>query len=234
MINWLIALGTIASAIGLIYFSFLTYKNQKNNEFHSLFKVLLDEHNRLLNLLEITELKEVNESIIDIFSESECCISHENNIQFNNKVEEKIDSYSQFKPYLITLFRLLKLISLSEKIHHADKKEYYGLVRGLISSEILFLVLFNSLSFRDENDYPNYTNLIIEAKLFEHLPITEEWIYKQYISNSEENLPKLIFKAIELRKLIEYIFSGELINLEAFGKSIYLKKYQTTAKNVLP
>lgn len=59
----------MVAAIGLIIFGYLTYKNQLNNEFYSLFNTLLNEHNRLLkDLLESKDKKEkvdeINQSIL--------------------------------------------------------------------------------------------------------------------------------------------------------------------------
>ena len=70
LVGWFTAIWTMFSAFGLIYFSFLTYKNQQSNEFYSLFKLILDENNRLLK--EIIESKKnevliLNKNIIDLF-----------------------------------------------------------------------------------------------------------------------------------------------------------------------
>lgn len=218
--NWLIACGTIASAFGLIWFSYLTYKNQQNNEFQSLFNTLLNEHNRLLKDIDQNKLSKdidkkeldvVNQSIIDFF------YNIHNQDEFEENVSKFIDAHINFKPYLITLFRLLKLIKLSTKIRDDDKREYYGLVRALIPADMLFLILFNSLKHREKGKYPNYVNLLIEAKLFEHLPVTKGWLSKIYIGSEPDRLDSLRETLHTDRSsiLINYIFSGDLINQKA-------------------
>ena len=103
------------------------------------------------------------------------------------------------------------------------KKECYGLVRGLLPSEIQFLVLFNAIHF------DHYQFLIVESKLLEHLPITENWLRQQAMINSGA-LDKPRFWELDKNakqiapKLKNYILSTELIPLEAFGSSIYLKQ----------
>ncbi|HHX2497273.1 putative phage abortive infection protein [Neisseria subflava] len=231
LVGWFTAIWTMFSAFGLIYFSFLTYKNQQSNEFYSLFKLILDENNRLLK--EIIESKKnevliLNKNIIDLFKQSEY-ISSEIEKDFEKKCSEKIDSYYEFKPYLITLFRLLKIISTSSKISNNDKKEYYGLIRGLTPPYIQFLILFNSLGYREKEKEKNYTDLLIESKFFEHLPITESWLTDVYLFDQEverENRNPLKEEEKNLTSLLEeYIFSGKVIDTDAFGRSIYLEKH---------
>lgn len=236
-VGWFTAIWTMFSAFGLIYFSFLTYKNQQSSEFYSLFKLILDENNRLLK--EIIESKKnevliLNKNIIDLFKPSEY-ISSEIEKDFEKKCSEKIDSYYEFKPYLITLFRLLKIISTSSKISNHDKKEYYGLIRGLTPPYIQFLILFNSLGYRkkEKEKEKNYTDLLIESKFFEHLPITESWLTKVYLLGQEverENRNPLKEEEVTLKEeevknltlpLKKYILSEKVIDLEAFGQSIY-------------
>ena len=247
LVGWFTAVCTMVSAIGLIFFSVLTYENQKSNEFYSLFKLILDENNRLLK--EIIESKKnkvliLNKNIIDLFKPSEYISSEiEKDFETNllEKCSEKIDSYYEFKPYLITLFRLLKIISTSSKISYHDKKEYFGLIRGLTPPHIQFLILFNSLGYREKEKQPNYTDLLIESEFFEHLPITESWLTDVYLLGQEveqeverenrnplkEEEVKNPLKGEEVKNLTplleEYIFSGKVIDIEAFGQSIYKK-----------
>ena len=240
LVGWFTAVCTMVSAIGLIWFSILTYKNQQGNEFYSLFKLILDENNRLLK--EIIESNNkvliLNKNIIDLFKPNEYISSEiEKDFATNllEKCSEKIDSYYELKPYLITLFRLLKIISKSSKISNGDKKEYYGLIRGLTPPHIQFIILFNSLGYRDEQ--PNYTDLLIESRFFEHLPITESWLTKVYLLGQkverenrnplkEEEVKNLTTEEVKnLTSLLEeYIFSGKVIDPQAFGQSIYLKQ----------
>ena len=255
LVGWFTAVCTMVSAIGLIFFSILTYENQKSNEFYSLFKLILDENNRLLK--EIIESKKnkvliLNKNIIDLFKPSEYISSEiEKDFETNllEKCSEKIDSYYEFKPYLITLFRLLKIISTSSKISYHDKKEYFGLIRGLTPPHIQFLILFNSLGYREKEK--NYTDLLIESKFFEHLPITESWLTDVYLFDQEverENRNPLKEEEVKMKEeevkmkeeevknltllLEEYIFSGKVINLKAFGESIYLKQAVARIKPV--
>lgn len=245
--NWLIAGGTIASAFGLIWFSYLTYKNQKNNEFYSLFKVLLEENNKLLkeiirpenNNSQISnkyyDLVTLNKHIIDLFEKiflkDEYKLRNEAQFEINFKEEvvKKIDLHHELKPYLIILFRILKLISTSNKISDDDKKEYYGLIRGLTPPHIQFIILFNSLGYREKEKQPNYTDLLIESKFFEHLPITESWLTEVYSFDQKverENRNPLKEEEKNLTSLLEeYIFSGKVIDTDAFGRSIYLEKH---------
>ena len=246
--NWLIAGGTIASAFGLIWFSYLTYKNQKNNEFHSLFKILLEENNKLLKEIMESENNNsqisnkyynpliLNKHIIDSFKNTflkdECNLQNEAQLEINFKKEvvKVIDLHHKLKPYLITLFRILKLISTSNKISDDDKKEYYGLIRGLTPPHIQFLILFNSLGYREKGKQPNYTDLLIESRFFEHLPITESWLTDVYLSGQgfvgKTERPFLTNNEVKnFSSLLEkYIFSGKVIDLQAFGQSIYLKR----------
>ena len=245
--NWLIAGGTIASAFGLIWFSYLTYKNQKNNEFHSLFKILLEENNKLLKEIMESENNNsqisnkyynpliLNKHIIDSFKNTflkdECNLQNEAQLEINFKKEvvKVIDLHYKLKPYLITLFRILKLISTSNKISDDDKKEYYGLIRGLTPPHIQFIILFNSLGYREKEKQPNYTDLLIESRFFEHLPITESWLTDVYLSGQgfvgKTERPFLTNNEVKnFSSLLEkYIFSGKVIDLQAFGQSIYLK-----------
>lgn len=319
--NWIIAIGTIISSIGLVCFGIATYKNQSNNEFYSLFNVLLTEHNILLNKIDDKKLDDILQSLVSIlykysniypafkikdsnrtikskldilqeelnninpylnheeikfsqqiyhsFSnilenisdtnellylnpgsqqhaaymyddynkkikaivekfpslekqrknlittsnpnniERDAIVSKntihsyidfiENNISFLNKINEiqenqaqllyeinfnkekliqaikqEIDSKIEIKPYLIILFRLLKYVHQSKKIGDEDKKECYGLIRGLLPAKVQFLILLNSLGFQETE--PNYVDLISSAKLMEHLPLTVEWL----------------------------------------------------------
>ncbi|WP_308905681.1 putative phage abortive infection protein [Neisseria mucosa] len=244
--NWLIAGGTIASAFGLIWFSYLTYKNQKNNEFYSLFKVLLEENNKLLkeiirpenNNSQISnkyyDLVTLNKHIIDLFEKiflkDEYKLRNEAQFEINFKEEvvKKIDLHHELKPYLIILFRILKLISTSNKISDDDKKEYYGLIRGLTPPDIQFLILFNSLGYREQEKQPNYKDLLIESRFFEHLPITESWLTRVYLSGLKVVKVKNPLNEEEVKNLAsplkKYISSGKVIDLQAFGQSIYLKQ----------
>lgn len=246
-INLIIALGTCASAGGLIWFSHLTHKNQKNNEFYSLFKVLLEENNKLLKEIMESENNNsqisnkyynpliLNKHIIDSFKNTflkdECNLQNEAQLEINFKKEvvKVIDLHHKLKPYLITLFRILKLISTSNKISDDDKKEYYGLIRGLTPPHIQFIILFNSLGYREKEKQPNYTDLLIESKFFEHLPITESWLTEVYSFDQKverENRNPLKEEEKNLTSLLEeYIFSGKVIDIDAFGRSIYLEKH---------
>ncbi|HFC8826003.1 TPA: putative phage abortive infection protein, partial [Neisseria subflava] len=130
---------------------------------------------------------------------------------------------------------LLKIISTSSKISNHDKKEYYGLIRGLTPPYIQFLILFNSLGYRkkEKEKEKNYTDLLIESKFFEHLPITESWLTKVYLLGQEverENRNPLKEEEVTLKEeevknltlpLKKYILSEKVIDLEAFGQSIY-------------
>ena len=259
------AVWTMFSALGLIWFSSLTYKNQQRNEFYSLFELILDENNRLLK--EIIESNKnsvpiLNKNIIDLFKN--ICLRDECNlrnkaqfeINFQKEVVKEIDLHHELKPYLITLFRLLKLISTSNKIRDNDKKEYYGLIRGLTPPHIQFLILFNSLGYREKEK--NYTDLLIESKFFEHLPITESWLTEVYSFDQKverENRNPLKEEEVKMKEeevkmkeeevkmkeeevknltllLEEYIFSRKVINLKAFGESIYLKQAVARIKPV--
>lgn len=132
------------------------------------------------------------------------------------------------KPYLIILFRILKLISTSNKISDDDKKEYYGLIRGLTPPDIQFLILFNSLGYREQEKQPNYKDLLIESRFFEHLPITESWLTRVYLSGLKVVKVKNPLIEEEVKNfaspLKKYISSGKVIDLQAFGQSIYLKQ----------
>lgn len=234
--NWMIMCGTIASAIGLVWFSSLTYKNQKNNEFYALFNVLLNEHNQLLDKIKEKpySLHTLNKAIIGQFSNFTHKLTEldqrklgekytDDKEKFHQSIAELIDTHFEFKPYLITLYRLLDYIYKNTKIDDTDKKECYGLVRGLLPSEIQFLVLFNAIHF------DHYQFLIVESKLLEHLPITENWLRQQAMINSgaldNPRFWELDKNAKQIApKLKNYILSTELIPLEAFGSSIYLKQ----------
>lgn len=254
--NWLIAGGTIASAFGLIWLSYLTYKNQKNNEFHSLFKILLEENNKLLKEIMESENNNsqisnkyynpliLNKHIIDSFKNTflkdECNLQNEAQLEINFKKEvvKEIDLHHKLKPYLITLFRILKLISTSNKISDDDKKEYYGLIRGLTPPHIQFIILFNSLGYREKEKQPNYTDLLIESRFFEHLPITESWLTDVYLSGQGfvERTERPFLTNNEVKNfsslLEKYIFSGKVIDLQAFGQSIYLEKHLLKASKL--
>ena len=124
----------------------------------------------------------------------------------------------------------MKLISTSNKISNYDKKEYFGLIRGLTPPHIQFLILFNSLGYREKEKKPNYTDLLIKSSFFEHLPITESWLTDVYLSGQKfagkDEAPFL--SSEEIKKFVypleKYILSGKVIDLEAFGQSIYLKQ----------
>ena len=244
--NWIIAYGTFVSAIGLVIFSYLTYKNQKNSEFYELCQRILNEHNRLLEI--ITKDKYVlylTHSIVQTYLNnykkrfySERYIDSDKNWHekeqhsisdesvYENYALEQINKNQLIRPYFIVLFRLLKLIYLSNKVDFEDKRECYGLVRSLIPANILFLVLFNAVQFNKQKS-PNYVELLIQSSFFEHLPINQEWITKQFRINpltseggSDPEPTDKVILAFE-----EYIFSGKFIDSKVFGESIYLQSY---------
>ena len=101
-----------------------------------------------------------------------------------------------------------------------------ALVRSLIPANILFLVLFNAVQFNKQKS-PNYVELLIQSSFFEHLPINQEWITKQFRINpltseggSDPEPTDKVILAFE-----EYIFSGKFIDSKVFGESIYLQSY---------
>lgn len=298
-------IGTLISGLGLIFFSYYTFTNQKNTEFENLFQILLNEHNRLIENHNFTkEVKELNIQVINLIRKYNFKypddiniyenlldklqkIKNINNIQkitelrnatkslyyenngkkeldtnhelyhhfyqiYRNRNEqdfsivhrdakeairiinnyfqdEKIDdNFNQFKedlailinknnvvkPYLIILFRLLKHISKTNKISEEDKKEYFSLVRGLIPSNVLFLILFNSPAWSNKsNQSTTYESLLKNAKLFEHLNFHQDWLEQAY---PNEHIPR-----IDIVKILEKI-SVKIIDKQAFGKSIYL------------
>ena len=176
--------------------------------------------------------KHIIDSFKNTFLKDECNLQNEAQLEINFKKEvvKVIDLHHKLKPYLITLFRILKLISTSNKISDDDKKEYYGLIRGLTPPHIQFIILFNSLGYREKEKQPNYTDLLIESRFFEHLPITESWLTDVYLSGQgfvgKTERPFLTNNEVKnFSSLLEkYIFSGKVIDLQAFGQSIYLKR----------
>ena len=73
----------------------------------------------------------------------------------------------------------------------------------------------------------NYTDLLIESRFFEHLPITESWLTDVYVSGQKfagkTERPFLTRKEVKnlIPHLEKYILSGKVIDIEAFGRSIY-------------
>ena len=93
LINAIIAIGTMISAIGLCCFSYLTYKNQKSQEFETLYCVLLNEHNKLLSQNDFPiEVVKMKDSIIKTYRKSVF------------KDPEKYDAYLEIEE-LLNLFR---------------------------------------------------------------------------------------------------------------------------------
>ncbi|SUO96019.1 Uncharacterised protein [Suttonella indologenes] len=302
-------IGTIISAIGLVWFSYLTFKNQKSTEFENLFQILLNEHNKLMENESFKKgVEKLNEEIVNIirkynfkypddiliYQELLCKLhttKRKNNIEeviklrnslksiYNeeNKINTKHELYNPtyqifckesdqdyktqrdivikysdeviniieryfkedhidknlsaikteleqlingnkiVKPYLIILFRILKYIKNTEKIEDDDKNEYFGLVRGLIPSNVLFLILFNSYGWSKSNERNSiaYDELLVRAKLFEHLDFNQDWIENIY---QNEHIPR-----IDMISLVEKT-AIEMMDKKAFGENVYLSK----------
>lgn len=244
----------MVAAIGLIIFGYLTYKNQQNNEFYSLFNTLLNEHNRLLkDLLESEDKKakvdEINQSVLKKilfdFDDKRGCRTKEDKKCLKEAMEDlqehlksEIKYVVEIKPYLIVLFRLLKCIHTTQKIDDGDKSNYYALVRGLIPMEILLLILFNSQVWPEKGEQGekklDYKDLLVNAKLFEHLPIEEEALKKAAGLSKQgnekpeqsDNDGEAENKEIDSisKQFVRVVYCSGFIGKEAFGQSVYIDR----------
>jgi hypothetical protein len=329
LVNTCIALSTTISAAGLCYFSYLTYRNQKNQEFESLFNTLFQEHNKLIKTNDfIDEIIKTNIKVMDNFiyiystipslssnyedinislncvlsllnEENKISSNQKNEIKskldniselfhiiikvdhsldkivnnivqmsgnfrisnnidysnlaqlikeaieaikckldinedksniFNKETKEIIDNNALLKPYLIILYRLLKYINNNAKISNESKHEYFGLVRATIPSNVLFLLLFNSIGWTISNNklYPSYSQLIIKSRLLEHLNIEQEFTSNLHIKKDENTFRNLSINHIDNLKDIfnNYIINGTAIDIKAFGDNVQIRKLQ--------
>lgn len=143
--------------------------------------------------------------------------------RFEKALKKLIDGNVSVKPYLMTLYRLLKFVAHSDKIQKDEKQEYFGLIRAAIPANILFIILFNSKGWiRGQRGF-TYQDLLRKAKLFEHLPVSTEWlmaIFEKGYSNGELKVATdLAYRALDIG-VQNYIFT-ESIHNDAFGKSTY-------------
>lgn len=129
----------------------------------------------------------------------------------------------------MTLYRLLKFVSQSDKINKEEKQEYFGLIRAAIPPKVLFIVLFNSKGWiRGQRGF-TYQDLLRKAKLFEHLPVSTDWLlslFENGYSNGEQKIAlDLGYRALDIG-VQNYIFT-ESIHNDAFGKSTYHAVWKT-------
>lgn len=149
--------------------------------------------------------------------------------RFEKALKQLIDGNVSVKPYLMTLYRLLKFVAHSDKIGKDEKSEYFGLIRAAIPANVLFLILFNSKGWiRGQRGF-TYQDLLRKAQLFEHLPVNTEWlvsIFEHGYSNGEQKIANdLAFRALDIG-VQNYIFT-ESIHHDAFGKSTYHAVWKT-------
>ncbi|GEM_PF-4796004 len=143
--------------------------------------------------------------------------------RFEKSLKELIDGNTTVKPYLITLYRLLRFVATSEKIKKYEKNEYYGLIRAAIPPKMLFVILFNSKGWIRGQKGLTYQDLLRKAKLVEHLPISTEWLTEMFehgYANGEQKIASdLAYRTLDIG-IQNYIFT-ESIHSDAFGKSTY-------------
>lgn len=144
--------------------------------------------------------------------------------RFEKALKHLIDTNTSVKPYLITLYRLLRFVALSDKINADEKKEYFGLIRAAIPPKVLFVVLFNSKGWlRGSKRGETYQDFLRQSKLLEHLPVHTEWLqglFEPNYANGELKVAHdLVFRVLDIG-VQNYIFT-ESIHSDAFGKSNY-------------
>lgn len=143
--------------------------------------------------------------------------------RFEKQLKLLIDGNTSAKPYLITLYRLLRFVAQSDKIDRDDKKEYFGLIRAAIPPKVLFLILFNSKGWIKGQKGYTYQDLLRYAKLMEHLPVSTNWLMELFehgYTNGEQKVAvDLAERTLDIG-VQNYIFT-ESIHNDAFGKSTY-------------
>ncbi len=143
--------------------------------------------------------------------------------RFEKALKKLIDGNTSVKPYLITLYRLLKFVAQSDKIGKDEKQEYYGLIRAAIPPKVLFTVLFNSKGWIRGQKGFTYQDLLRKSKLLEHLPVSTDWLIELFdplYGNGEQKVANdLAFRTLDIG-VQNYIFT-ESIHNDAFGKSTY-------------
>lgn len=122
--------------------------------------------------------------------------------------------------YFRNLYQILKTIKLSsDNIFSPDEKSgYASILRSQLSSKELALLFLNCLD--GVSDDGRFKNLVIEFKMFEHLPIREI----KYNDNNEFNI--LGAFPVSASMIIEYERSKEILQVDlkkhfggAFGKN---------------
>lgn len=164
----------------------------------------------------------------DAFDKMQAFLQPQNRLddtpRFEKALKNLIDGNTSVKPYLITLYRLLRFVALSDKIDKDEKKEYFGLIRAAIPPKVLFVVLFNSKGWlRGSKRGETYQDFLRQAKLMEHLPVSTEWLQELFEPNYANGELKiahdLAFRTLDIG-VQNYIFT-ESIHSDAFGKSNY-------------
>lgn len=197
LINAIIAIGTMISAIGLCCFSYLTYKNQKSQEFETLYCVLLNEHNKLLSQNDFPiEVVKMKDSIIKTYRKSVF------------KDPEKYDAYLKIEE-LLNEIKKVESNSFEEIFNHENLQSKKKDLSRHATNNLLEndLTHFNNLEeynkklefIRDEINKINFNQAYFENKI------------KNIIDKNHITRPYLII----LFRILKYIFiSNKISTLE--------------------
>ena len=198
LVNICIALSTTISAAGLCYFSYLTYRNQKSQEFETLYRILLNEHNKLLSQKNFaTEIHEINLSIFNIYRKS---VFEE---------PEKYDKYLEIQKILNNNENIRKTSSSKKERGRLTPEELDKINKNLEEIRNFYYIL--SEKDKEENNYTdiNYIKNKIN-KIYSNLGYFEEHL-KHIINKNPIIRPYLII----LFRILKYIYrSNKISNAE--------------------
>lgn len=163
--NWLMAIGSIISAAGLVYFSYLSYEFQKKSVFQTQFNILFEQLIRMKKDC-LTDKDDLDSLIKDTLV----------NLGINQDIELAISSITSNYRYSIFCIMLYRIISIIDKEYQNNidaAKQFTGILRASIEHNLMLLIAFNSLI----EQHSHYKELIEKYSLLEHLPLVNDWLY---------------------------------------------------------
>ena len=141
--------------------------------FENSFFQLLDEHNKLLNII----LDKYKQDIVSLYRISredgwsgttKYVYYDENTIKSTFKAENERENI--LKSYFMLLYQVLKFIDEHHLKNKIDGKQYTNIIRTLLNEKILRALAVNCLGYK----YIKYKEYIERYSLFEHMGIKED------------------------------------------------------------
>lgn len=210
------------TAFGMLWFATLSYFQQKDTLFQNEFTALLQEHSRIL----MTTFYKDNQLTWD--TKSALQIAFVNN--FLNFSNPEVYEDNSFDPnehglsnqYFVLLFRILEKIDQEYGKRRDGKAIYYSnTIQALIPNPIMYLIAANALN--KGTFYTNYRNLLIKFHFFELLPLTEQWLEKEF--DAKRTLPPGHFNHKSAKQFIEKFMSQFTTEKDsAFANNLFIQK----------